>query len=399
LEEKSTNLINNLKEREEKFLHSFKKTENINEKQTSDCLEKLSEQMTTSLDYGKYLDTIMSKKLSSIVKYLKETKDKFLNQPSLEILKKKESTFVSLSDCVHKIKIKNSMCEFSSSPFSLSCLFELIFDFIPQDHENFIILRQISKEVQSVVFDKWTCITNVMPLKCYSNCKNITKLILRIGDDDNKIKLQFLPVYFNLFKIKDCVLSFKLDGIYFLLSSNADENEKLFSHITQIMSNQGNLESLTLVSFKNLKLNQFVELVNSGIKTLKLDDCSTDISDDSQNNLSFMGTNSKLENLILTQCPKFPLLFLDFCQVNKIYSFDSLDLLIPLQIHCVIDKIFSSVEAVQDFIKELSILQKDIQSFKLYSLYDSLRLGEMMKYLRLLVEFLNENKKPKKKKI
>jgi hypothetical protein len=143
-----------------------------------------------------------------------------------------------------------------------------------------------------------------------------------------------------------------------------------------------------------------VELVNSGIKTLKLDDCSTDFSDDSQNrNLSFMGTHSKLETLILTQCPKFPLLFLDFCQVNKFYSFQSLDLLIPLQIHCVIDKIFSSVEAVQDFIKELSILQKDIQSFKLYSLFDSLRLGELTKYLRCLVEILNENKKPKKKKI
>jgi hypothetical protein len=164
LEEKSTNLINNLKETEEKFLHLFKNTENINEKQTSECLEKLSEEMTTSLDYGKYLDTTMSKNVSSIVKYLKETKDKFVNQSSIEILKKKDSTFVSLSNCVRKIKIKNSMCEFSSSPFSLTCLFELIFDFIPQDHENFVILRQISKEVQSVVFDKWTCITNVMPL-------------------------------------------------------------------------------------------------------------------------------------------------------------------------------------------------------------------------------------------
>jgi hypothetical protein len=389
-------LVNNLKKTEENFLESFKKTENIKNKQTSECMDQLSKTMTATLNYGKKIDEKLLFNNFEIANFLSNVTNILKNQSSSEISMKRDSTLFSLSNCVEKIKIKDSMEEFTpNSSFSMKFLFELFFDFIPQDHETFVNLRMTSKEVASVVFDKWTFITNAISWRSYFNCKNISKASFKF--EKNSQSIRDLPNFFSSFNIKDCTFYMPhYDPIMANVLSN-------------MMLNQKTVESLTLISFKTIHPKIFEKLMKSGIKTLKFVNSYVLPTNMFESIFVKDSIDSEItENLIIVGCPNFLKRTFGEFQLKKVYSDYSLNMKPPFQFHCVNGKVFSSVESLKDFANELLIIREDFKNvvgdinhgyYQEDDDNEELILMKMNSYIDFLLKNANEQKSIKKKKI
>jgi hypothetical protein len=404
LDEKSTILMNTLKEDEDLIQKEFKKSKNLNEKQTEESLKKLSTDLTKTLDFGQRYDFTVSNNISKIMEEFMDAKVTLENQKNSQS-KVKNSTFNSLCNCIQKMKIKQSMGEFNHlSSFSVTSLFELIFDFLPQDAQTFLSLRQTSKEIASIAFERWSCISNSLPFKVYLNCKNITKVSLEIGIAPKFQNYEtYLSDYFNSFKIKHCTL---------LLYTEMEDQDDLFHFLVK-----QSLESLTLVSATDIYLNDLGSLFDSGIKTLKLavssihgnDDTSDeDIIEEQEMDLEFAKEkfkNSKLENLILLQCSGFSPEYVDISKLKKLYTDVPMKVNKPFQFHCVNGKDFSSVEAVKDFRREAQNILEDYQRIKInepstkFFWRNEINSQQMQKYFQELKLLTNDQIQFKKKKI
>jgi hypothetical protein len=398
LEVQSSILINKLKKEEEILQDSFKNTRNINHKETEKHLVNLSREITSTLNYGQSIDDKLSSNHFNIVEYLLKINSSLENQHSTEPFKTKNSTFTSMSNCIQNLRNKFIMGRFSDSPsFSVTSLFELFFDFIPQDAKTFFSLRQTSREVESIVFERWTCAMNSIPFKIILNCKNITKVSLELEKD--KTYEEFLSKYFNSFKIKDCTLLLKP-------CMDLRDNNELIDFIEK----QKTLESLTLISANRFNLNHIGSLVSSGIKTLKFAVSRFSNDNDQTEEEFFFQTkkfqNSTLENLILFQCNAIFLDNLNVSNMKKLYTDIPIRFHSPFQFQFpyVNGKDFSSVEALEDYRREAQTIIEDDQNIIKHELtyelwcYRDIDHENMENYFQELKLLGNNERQPKKKK-